>query len=621
VRPVVVRAAEASFQSASAVESPPQAADFHHHSLQPIHHEELGSMTLENSALETVETTSVPATTNGSAHTTLPTAAPGGPPTVKEDHLPKAQTKGSRSRLWIGAVAAAVAAVVFVVWFVWFRDAQGRGDLVTAKVGFRGLQLKVVERGTLEAKENRDIKCEVKTGSRGAPKIKWVVENGTFVNKGDLLVDIDDSYLQEQALSKKIERDKAETDKIAAEQTYPVKKNAIGLAKQNLDKWIKGDYPQQLHDLEGQIQIAESNVLQQEDRTAWVGRMVKKQYMTASQQEAELATLKGNRLSLQKLQEQKKVLQEYTDPVNRQTYENAIKQANVDERTAFANLESAKAVFLQQDASYKDLLDQIKQCKVYTPYSGIVVYAVPEQTMRGSGATQSIIAQGEPVQYGQKILSIPDLSHMLVNVRIHEAFINQMRAGLPVSVRVDAVPGRALTAKVKSVANVASPPDWMSPDVKVYQAYVEITESVESLKLKPGLSAVCTIYTDTKAEKALAVPVESIVSAQERGGKPRAYVLASHSAEMRELDLGITDEKYVEVKSGLNEGESIVLNPRALLGAKEKRSFSDDEKVVPTGGKGAPGKQYDPSQPGGKGKGKGKRGPGGPPGGGVGEQA
>src|SRR5581483_5422243 len=160
---------------------------------------------------------------------------------------------------------------------------------------------------------------EVKAGSRGAPKIMEVVENGKYVEKGELLVTIDDSYLTEQRDAKKIEMDRAEADWIAARETYPQKKKAIELAEQQLEKWIKGDFPQQLHDLEGQVQIKESAVLQQEDRTSWVGRMVKKGYMTASQQEAEMATLNGNRLDLQKIQEQKTVLMKYTDPVTRET--------------------------------------------------------------------------------------------------------------------------------------------------------------------------------------------------------------------------------------------------------------------------------------------------------------
>jgi multidrug efflux pump subunit AcrA (membrane-fusion protein) len=509
---------------------------------------------------------------------------------AKPSRLPQRQRGRSLSRFILPAIVVAVLVIGGTVWGVWFRGPQVRADLVTAKVEYKDLQLKITERGTLEAKENRDVKCEVKTGSRGAPKIKWVVENGTQVKKGDLLVEIDDSYLQEQATDQKIIRDKAEADKITAELGYPSKKTAIGLAEKNLEKWIKGDYPQQLHDLEGQIQTSESNLLQEEDRTSWVSRMVKKGYMTASQEEAERALLMGNKLDLQKKQEQKKVLTDFTDPTNRQSLENAILDAKIAEQTANSTMLNNRAVFDQQNAKYKDLLDQIAQCKVNAQFDGIVVYAVPEQTRFGQGSTQSIIAQGEPVQYGQKMMSIPDLSHMLVNVRIHEAFINQMKDRLPVTVRVDALPGKSLKARVKSVANVASQQDWMSPDVKVYQAYVEIKDSLEGLKLKPGLSAVCTIFTDAQAEHVLAVPVQAVVSPLEKGGKPRCFVKTVTGAEAREVEVGMTDEKYIEIKSGLEEGDDVVLNPRVLLSDKEKKGGKDDEKMMgKPGGKGQPG--------------------------------
>ncbi len=609
---------------------------------------------------------------------------------VRPSRLPKARRVSRLMRFILPATAVVLAVIAGGVWFFWFRGPQVRTDIEKRTVEYQDLQLKVVERGALEAKENRDIKCEVKTGSRGAPKIKWVVDNGAQVKKGDLLVEIDDSYLQEQALAKKIDRLNAEKDRIAAEQTYPQKKIAIGLAEKNLEKWIKGDYPQSLHDLEGQIQTAESNLLQEEDRTSWVARMVKKKYMTASQEEAEQALLMGNKLALQKVQEQKKVLTDYTDPVNRQTFENAIKQANVDERTALADMESKRAVYQQQDLQYKDLLDQITQCKVYAEHTGIVVYSLPEQTRTGSGSSQSIIAQGEPVQYGQKMMSIPDLSHMLVNVRIHEASINQMEVqarleaitpdgpadkaglktgdviiklgpkavktfadvtdalrghkpedtikvkvlrdkeeheaeltlapraapqpgvasnpggrggagdpnhafgvqfqeGLPATVRVDAVQGKTLKAHVKSVANVASPQDWMAPDVKVYQAYVEIDDNVDLLKLKPGLSAVCTIFTETRAEHVLAVPVQVVLNPLEKGGKPRCFVLTARGPESREVDLGMKDEIYAEIKSGVEEGETIIMNPRTMLSDKEKKAAKESEKALPGTRKPTPG--------------------------------
>jgi multidrug efflux pump subunit AcrA (membrane-fusion protein) len=527
------------------------------------------------------------------------------PELPKPSRLPKAKHGGRSTRILVPAGIVVVLIVIASTWFFWFRGPQARADLVTARAEIRSLQLKVVERGTLEAKDNHDVKCEVKAGSRGAPKILWVVENGTQVKKGEQIAIIDDSYLQEQATNQKILRDKAEADKIAAEQNYPILKSAIGLADKNLKMWIKGTFPQQKHDLEGQIQKAESDVLQQEDRTAWVARMVKKTYMTASQLEAEQANLTSYKLTLQQKQELLKVLVDFTDPVNREDLENKLTKSKNDEAAGLADMESKVAVFKQQDAMYKDLLEQIKQCKVLAPHSGIVVYTVPEQTRTGSGANQSIIAQGEPVQYGQKMMSIPDLSHMLVNVRIHEAFINHMKVGLPVTVRVDAVPGKTFKGHVKSVANVASPQDWMSPDVKVYQAYVEIDENVESLKLKPGLSAVSTIFTDTRATDVLAVPVQAVVSPLERDGKPRVFVQTPRGPEPREVELGMTDEKYVEIKGGnLKEGEEIVLNPKVLLSDKEKKGVKEDEKIMPTGkqgkGGGPEGGRAKDSFPGGK---------------------
>src|SRR5260370_28407074 len=165
-----------------------------------------------------------------------------GSPFGGPSRLPRGQHASKALRWILPGGAAVLIAVAIVIWFFWFRGPQLRTDLEIGRVEYKDLQLKVVERGALEARENRDVKCEVKAGSRGAPKIKWVVDNGAMVQKGDLLVDIDASYLEEQAQSKKIDRDKAETDKIAAEQLYPVKKIAIALAHQNLEKWIKGDF-------------------------------------------------------------------------------------------------------------------------------------------------------------------------------------------------------------------------------------------------------------------------------------------------------------------------------------------------------------------------------------------
>jgi multidrug resistance efflux pump len=546
-------------------------------------------------------------TAHGPATQPVVTGGPNGSSSHAPARLPRSRRR--RSSLWIILLCAAGLVLLLstgAVWAIWFRGPSVRTDLVTSRLEYKELQLKIVERGTLEAANPREVKCDVKAGSRGAPKILKVVENGQHVKPGELLVEIDSSYLEEQRDAKQIDLDKAKADMIAAKENYDILKSAIGLAEQNYDKWVKGDYPQQEHDLEGQIKTAEANFHQQDDRTAWAARMVKKNYMTASQLEAEEANLDGYRLNLQKLTEQLSVLRNYTDPVNKQTLKNAIEAAKNAERSGEATKKSTEAVHTQQKKLFDDYESQIKQCKLYAEFEGNVVYYVPEQTMRGAGTNQSIIAQGEPVQYGQKMLSIPDTEHMNVNVRIHEAFINHMKEGLPVSVRVDALPGKTLRAHVKSVSPVAAQQDWMSPDVKVYQTYITIDDDLTNLKLKPGLSAACTIFTEAKSPgPVLAIPIQAILSPAEKGGKPRCYIMTPHGPESREIELGknpdgstLTDDKYAWVKDGLNEGDEIVLNPKVLLSDKEKKAMND-AKTGPQGGKGPPdGKGKGPGSPG-----------------------
>ena len=102
-------------------------------------------------------------------------------------------------------------------------------------------------------------------------------------------------------------------------------------------------------------------------------------------------------------------------------------QAKAKELTARTDRDAKKSVLDQETAKQKDLEEEIKKCKIYAPQDGLVVYYIPEQTRFGSGSAQSTVAQGEPVREGQKLMRIPDLKHMVVNTRVHEALVSNVR--------------------------------------------------------------------------------------------------------------------------------------------------------------------------------------------------
>ena len=96
------------------------------------------------------------------------------------------------------------------------------------------LPVTVTERGTLESAENKDVICKVKAGSKAsfASTIKWVIDDGSVVSKGQLLMELDDSSLQDQMRSQSIVVEKARAEWIKADQEYviQVKTNAALVA-------------------------------------------------------------------------------------------------------------------------------------------------------------------------------------------------------------------------------------------------------------------------------------------------------------------------------------------------------------------------------------------------------
>jgi multidrug resistance efflux pump len=460
-------------------------------------------------------------------------------------------------------------------------------------------------------------------------------------------VDLDDSGLQEQLKTQKITVDTNKGNMIQAEEAYKITvaqnesdikgaEIAWELAKIDLRKYQEGDYPQSLKDVDGRISSAQSDMEMQRDRTAWAQRMVKKGYYTVSQAQAEQSKLEGYDFALRKVLEEKRVL---TDPeyglkkrtetdlaskVAQQERElNRIKASAVaKEVQARTDRDTKKSLYLESQSQYNDIESEIKKCKIYAPQEGMVVYYVPEQARMGGGSQQSIVAQGEPVREGQKLMQIPDLKHMLVNTKVHEALVSRVHAGQPAIVRVDSFPSQLMHGKVDSVATISAQQDWLSADVKVYTTKVSIDDYIEGLK--PGMSAEVTITIGDLLQHVLTVPIQAIIGSVELGKHRKCFVLTPEGPVERDIVVGMSNEKVAEIRAGLQEGDEVVENPRVLLAGKVKtRSGPADaggDEAAPEGkgraGKG-PGGDRQPGGPRGP-ETKGMPGPGagsgGPPG-------
>ncbi len=559
----------------------------------------------------------------------------------------------------------------------WLTPAHN--DVIWYLVKKEPLEVTVVEKGTFEAARNEDLKCLVKAtrGGQFATTIRWIVDDGTQVmtnrpedlrsnvrgdwvwpHRGkiprnaragkpatkeelanpqtakafdelkvwsDLLTELDKSGLEDQKLTQLIAVKKAESDVVGAKAQKDIDESQnksdeldaklkAELAKIDFDKYVQCEFDLLKADLEGQKEQAN-------DKSVWSRRMSAKGYVSFSQAEAD-------RLALEKLQGSNRLLNDFTKAREEMNLKNqwdlaklAIERVRIQAKAkiekADKNLEAMNKVLEQEQEKLKDLEEQIANCTFYAPRDGMALYYVSEQQRSGFGAQQSTVAQGEPVREGQTLIRIPDLDHMLVNTRVHEAMVDKVKQGMKVEIRIEAFQDRMLKASVRSIATVAMQPDWRaSPDVKMYQTMVSVDEPVANLK--PGMSAEVRVFVDATSKPVVAVPIQAVIGGPEMGATRKIFVKGANGLpEERDIKVGISNEKIVEIREGIQEGDEIVLNPKVLIGDKAKtRQPGDFEKKNGESNGGGDAKPGD-GKPG-DGKGGPNKGPGGSRGPGAG---
>lgn len=550
--------------------------------------------------------------------------------------LPPAPARSKRrwtGLRWLLAAGALVAAVAAGAPWTRASRAPAPADLPTEPVRRERLQPTVAARGSVESAESADVVCRVRSWVRGrtfSTTIKWLVDNGSLVTKGQMVGELDDSSLQEELSERKGPLELARSAWVFAEENAAIVKGqsegeirtaevAVTLAELDLQKYRDGDYRQTRRDVESRLAQAESDLEMSSGRADWSEQMVRKGYAGGTQSRADRARVQAARVTLERVREEYRVLEKYTRRRTQREREARLEEARAELRRARlqAKARQAKAdadrftkqrTYQRRLSRFREIEDEVFRCVLTAPHDGLAVYAVPDQAW-GAGAQSAVIAAGEPVRWGQKVLSIPNLSKMEVRVGVHEAIAPQVRGdqlretgfgeaveatllaapdpaarlagpfalaevrdrfhdqdwarvapGQPALVRVDAFPGRVLAGHVRQVAEVASQLDTLDRDAAVHATAVMIDDACPGLR--PNMSADVTIFTD-ETPAVLAVPVKALVRAPDDGACT-CFVLTPDGPEPRIVVVGAHTDERAEVRSGVREGEQVVVEPGRL---------------------------------------------------------
>jgi multidrug resistance efflux pump len=341
----------------------------------------------------------------------------------------------------------------------------------------------------------------------------------------------------------------------------------------NLDALGDGEAKQRIRKLEDDLQVAAKEEEQSNTTLEGTERLYEKGFVTRNELQRDEIAAQNSRLKVQtaetaqelflkyefiKLAEES--LSKYADAVRE--YDKALRTARSKIAQAVARLRSAEGQFQVQSRRRQELQEQLDKCTILATKPGLVVYGSAGQ-QRVYYGNEEPIGEGATVRERQAIITIPDLTTMTVQVSIHESYIKKIKKEQRARVTVDAFPDEVLTGKVTKVGLLPDSQNrYMSPDMNVYQTVVTVDGTHDWVK--PGMSAKVEIFVN-RLDDVIHVPVQSISPSE---GKQVCYVM-NGAPERREVEVGEFNDEFIEIKSGLREGELVLLRPPTDRGKEQ----------------------------------------------------
>jgi len=232
-----------------------------------------------------------------------------------------------------------------------------------------------------------------------------------------------------------------------------------------------------------------------------------------------------------------------------------------------ADLAKAEVKVKQAEMRFNQATDQLNALTLKSPKAGLVVL---QEIYNWSTRSRDKVKVGDQPHRGMPLVSIPDLTLMLVKTKVNEVDISRVEAGQQVVITLDALPGPTFYGAISNVATLAHRDE--GSDIKVFD--VEVTIDSDDERLKPGMTAQCTIITG-RIPNQLYVPLDSVF---EREDTTVVYV-SNGGFDQRIVKVGQKNSDYIIIEDGLEEGEQVALRdptiPLEELGAGETVATND----------------------------------------------
>jgi RND family efflux transporter MFP subunit len=345
------------------------------------------------------------------------------------------------------------------------------------------------------------------------PQIVRLVKNGAVVKKGDLLAQFDTTDLERQLQQRQTELKQAEAQ---IEQTR-----------------------------------AQARIQEEQDQTdlAQAKFNVERARLDASKQEI-LSEIDGQKAKLALADAEQKLRE-------------AQQKLASDRAGAAADIDN------QQQKRGKALFDvnrvkrQIASATLRAPLDGMVT--LEDNWRFGSGGmAPPQWRQGDRAWAGAPIVTLPQLHGLRVEALIDESDRGLLKPGLPVTIRVDAVPDREFPGSLSDVSPLTKLDFSIWPPTQHFSIGVEVKAS--DSRLRPGMSASARIAVERIADSVV-VPADTVF---EKSGRSVVYALHGNAFEERAIQIARRNRERVAIASGIAPGEKIAAKDPTVAAAEAR---------------------------------------------------
>ncbi len=434
----------------------------------------------------------------------------------------------------LGVAALAGGTVASVRW-----SQRGLVTVQTSKVIRQDLAAIVTATGEIKPRNYINLGANAQ-----GPITELLVKEGDRVRKHQVVARIENTQASADVNAQKASIASAEADSAAAEAGLKAQDDAIRTQEATLERF-RNEANRSKEILDRYTKLIQNKLVAQQDFD-----------LKKADYESAVASVRENEARLSQMQAQR--------------------------AQTLAQLNSAQKRVAQAQANLARLDNVLARFDVTAPIDGVV--------------TNLPVRVGETVVPGiqnsaaSTIMTIADMSLITAEVNVDETDIVNVQLGQPASIAIDAMPNRTFHGKVIEIGNsailrssgvAASQSNTSAQEAKDFKVTVALSDPPE--EIRPGLSATAKITTATRTN-VLSIPLQALTvrtkgdlepkpegkqkeqealdPVQEKANREEiqgVFVIQGDQAEFRKVETGITGSTDIEVLSGLEAGDQIVV--------------------------------------------------------------